>query len=66
MKSQGVCGALKQKKVPLIIEALDLDKKGLGKDVEKISGSINIEELQKISLLGQPIQMFYEKCLPIK
>ena len=38
--------------VPVANGALGLDKKGQGKYEEKISGNINIEELQKISLLG--------------
>ena len=42
---------LKPETVPLVIGALALVKKGLGK-YEKIPGNINIEELQKISLFG--------------
>ena len=42
---------LKPETVPLVIGALVLVEKGLGK-YEKIPGNINIEELQKISLLG--------------
>ena len=42
---------LKPETVPLVIGALALVKKGLGK-YEKIPGNISIEELQKISLLG--------------
>ena len=38
--------------VPVANGALCLDKKGQGKYEEKIPGNINIEELQKISLLG--------------
>ena len=38
--------------VPVANGALGLDKKGQGKYEEKIPGNINIEELQKISLLG--------------
>ena len=38
--------------VPVVIGALRLDRKGLGKYVEKIPGNINIEELQKIRLLA--------------
>ena len=37
--------------VPVANGALGLDKKGQGKYEEKIPGNINIEELQKISLL---------------
>ena len=38
--------------VPVVIGALRLDRKGLGKYLEKIPGNINIEELQKIRLLA--------------
>ena len=45
--------SLKTETVPVVSGALGLvKKKGLGKYVEKIPGNINIEELQKISLLG--------------
>ena len=43
---------LKTEAVPVVIGALGRVKKGLGEYVEKIPGNINIEELQKISLLG--------------
>ena len=42
---------LKTETVSVVIGALGQVKKGLGKHVEKIPGNINIEELQKISLL---------------
>ena len=54
-KSQG-CEALKQKLCLLVIEALGRDKRAwdnmLKNFVKKIPGNINIEDLQKISLLG--------------
>ena len=43
---------LKTETVSVVIGALEQVKKGLGKYVEKIPGNINIEELQKISLVG--------------
>ena len=42
---------LKTETVSVVIGALGQVKKGLGKYVEKLPGNINIEELQKISLL---------------
>ena len=42
---------LKAETVSVVIGALGQVKKGLGKYVEKLPGNINIEELQKISLL---------------
>ena len=42
---------LKTETLSVVIGALGQVKKGLGKYVEKIPGNINIEELQKISLL---------------
>ena len=42
---------LKTETVSVVIGALGQIKKGLGKYVEKLPGNINIEELQKISLL---------------
>ena len=42
---------LKTETVSVVIGALGQVKKGLGKYVEKLQGNINIEELQKISLL---------------
>ena len=38
--------------VPVVIGALDIVKEGLDKYVERIPGSINITELQKITVLG--------------
>ena len=43
---------LKTETLLVVSGALGLEKKGLGKYVNKIPGNINIEELQKISLLG--------------
>ena len=42
---------LKTETVSVVIGALGPVKNGLGKYVEKLPGNINIEELQKISLL---------------
>ena len=42
---------LKTETVSVVIGALGQVKKGLGKNVEKLPGNINIEDLQKISLL---------------
>ena len=42
---------LKTETMSVVIGALGQVKKGLGKYVEKLQGNINIEELQKISLL---------------
>ena len=42
---------LKTETVSVVIGALGQVKKSLGKYVEKLPGNINIEELQKISLL---------------
>ena len=42
---------LKTETVSVVIGALGQVKKGLEKYVEKLPGNINIEELQKISLL---------------
>ena len=42
---------LKTETVSVVIGALGQVKKDLGKYVEKLPGNINIEELQKISLL---------------
>ena len=42
---------LKTETVSVVIGALGQVKKGLGKYVEKLPGNINIEELQKISVL---------------
>ena len=42
---------LKTETVSVVVGALEQVKKGLGKYVEKLPGNINIEELQKISLL---------------
>ena len=42
----------KTETVPVVIGAFGLVKRSLGKFVEKIPGNINIEKLQKISLLG--------------
>ena len=42
---------LKTETVSVVIGAIGQVKKGLGKYVEKLPGNINIEELQKISLL---------------
>ena len=42
---------LKTETVSVVIGALGQVKNGLGKYVEKLPGNINIEELQKISLL---------------
>ena len=43
---------LKTETVSVVIGTLGLVKKRLGKYVEKIPENINVEELQKISLLG--------------
>ena len=43
---------LKTETVPVVIGALGLVKKGLEKYVERIPANTNIEDLQKISLLG--------------
>ena len=43
---------MKTETIPVGIGALGLNKKGLQKHTEKIPGAININELQKITLLG--------------
>ena len=43
---------MKTETMPVVIGALGLIKKGLQKHTEKIPGAININELQKITLLG--------------
>jgi len=43
---------MKTETMPVVIGALGLIKKGLQKHTEKIPGTINFNELQKITLLG--------------
>ena len=43
---------MKTETIPIVIGALGLIKKGLQKHTEKIPRAININELQKITLLG--------------
>ena len=43
---------MKTTTVPVVIGALGVIKKGIEKHIEKIPGTINITELQKIALLG--------------
>ena len=38
--------------IPVVIGALGVIKKGLEKNVDKIPGTVSIDELQKITLLG--------------
>ena len=42
---------MKTETIPVVIGALGLIKKGLQKHMEKIPGAININEVQKITLL---------------
>ena len=43
---------MKTKTIPVVVGALGLIKKGLQKHMEIFHGTININELQKITLLG--------------
>ena len=43
---------MKAIKIPVIIGALGVIKKGMKSNIEKITGEIYLEELQKITLLG--------------
>ena len=50
--------------VPVVIGALGVIKKGMDKYFDRIPASVNINELQKITLLG--IAHFLRKDLSIK
>ena len=52
MKSYQSIWVFKTETVPVVIGALGLVKKGMGKCVEKLPENINIKELQKISHLS--------------
>ena len=43
---------MKATTIPIVIGALVVIKKGLGKYIQQISGNIKMHELQKITLLG--------------
>ena len=45
-------GMMQTETVPVVIGALGVIKKGMDKCIERIPGSVNINELQKITLLG--------------
>ena len=50
--------------IPIVIGALGVIKKGLEKYVDKIPGTVSIDELQNITLLG--IAHILRKVLSIK
>ena len=55
---------MKATTIPIVIGALALIKKGLGKYIQQIPGNIKMHELQKITLLGT--SHILRKALPIK
>ena len=55
---------MKATTIPIVIGALALIKKGLGRYIQQIPGNIKMHELQKITLLGT--SHILRKALPIK
>ena len=55
---------MKATTIAVVIGALGLIKKGLGKYIQQIPGNIKMHELQKITLLGT--SHILRKALPIK
>ena len=43
---------MKTTAIPVVIGALGVKKKGMRSNIEKVSDNVNLEELQKMALLG--------------